>query len=623
MTCASFYCTRRYLRIAGVFLIISMLFIISVPNKSLHDHQKRRGGTAVLSLFAEKRIRSIQKASSLYDSRDFDFHYPSGDNGNEEFFRIFQYEDVDYKTYSVNASVSQHLSMDRGLPITVVEACKERKEYITSMYQVSVIIAFHNELWSDLVRSVISIINRSTSQLYEIILVDDASTLYNLGKPLDTFLRSLHIANIHVLRLTARRGLSGARMAGARYSSGNVLVFFDAHVEVNYYWLSPLLDTLITYNATIAVPVIDPIFSTDYYYGVDYYVMKGSFNWELDYTWIRNEHLERQSTTEPYPSATMAGYAFMVLKEDFLARGGYDERLHLWGADNLELSFKVWMCHGSILICPCSHVGHVFKPSASYQTPGDSEFISRTLRNAADVWMDEYTDLYYRTTGNFVALTKFDIQNTLMRKQRRIANNCNSFQWYLKSIATDVTIFEPEENKDVVYFGRLINIRYFQCLTVLVMSNMSSNSHGEPWEKSGITPLAHPTVTVTSDGPLVVEDDCTLGGAIQQFKYNSQGQISVLDNHCLTVSEIGQLYVSHCQPMSPKQTWRISHLNQNSPIRALLRTADQWKTVGQLTLEYENFTKCLHRKSASSFVLEVCKETASQLWYFSYNIKVI
>lgn len=102
----------------------------------------------------------------------------------------------------------------------------------------TVIIAFHDEHLSVLLRSITSIINRSPVELLkQIVLVDDDSNLPELGQQLEEIVAQNFPKIIHILRLPERRGSIKARMEAIRVSSCQVLVFLDSHIEVNTNWV--------------------------------------------------------------------------------------------------------------------------------------------------------------------------------------------------------------------------------------------------------------------------------------------------------------------------------------------------------------------------------------------------
>lgn len=85
-----------------------------------------------------------------------------------------------WEAHQFNEFVSDLISVNRSVPDPRSGYC-QTQEYMPNLPKTSVIIIFHNEAWSTLLRSVHSVLNRSPPHLIEeIILVDDFSNMRKL-----------------------------------------------------------------------------------------------------------------------------------------------------------------------------------------------------------------------------------------------------------------------------------------------------------------------------------------------------------------------------------------------------------------------------------------------------------
>ncbi|KAF4792601.1 Polypeptide N-acetylgalactosaminyltransferase 13 [Turdus rufiventris] len=335
-----------------------------------------------------------------------------------------------FKINQFNLLASDRIALNRSLPDVRLDGCKS-KVYPEELPNTSVVIVFHNEAWSTLLRTVHSVLERSPPRLLaEIVLVDDASEREFLKGSLERYVRKLGVP-VRILRMEQRSGLIRARLRGAAAAKGQVLTFLDAHCECTLGWLEPLLARIKEDRKTVVCPIIDVISDDTFEYMAGSDMTYGGFNWKLNFRWypVPQREMERRKgdRTLPVRTPTMAGGLFSIDRNYFEEIGTYDAGMDIWGGENLEMSFRVHF--------PCR------EPLWSFL--GNGFFQGKPAGN----WKA------------FPGVVKVDYGDVSVRKALRESLRCKPFSWYLENVYPDSQI--PRRYYSL---GEIRNVETNQCL---------------------------------------------------------------------------------------------------------------------------------------------------------------
>ncbi|XP_037914101.1 putative polypeptide N-acetylgalactosaminyltransferase 9 isoform X1 [Hermetia illucens] len=468
-----------------------------------------------------------------------------------------------------NQYVSDMISVHRSLPDPRDEWCKEPGRYKDDLPPTDVIICFHNEAWSVLLRTVHSVLDRSPEQLINnVILVDDYSDMAHLKGQLEDYFKDY--PKVKIVRAQKREGLIRARLLGARYATAPVLTYLDSHCECTIGWLEPLLDRIGRNSTTVVCPVIDVIDDTtlEYHWKNSDGVNVGGFDWNLQFNWHavpEREKKRHQNSAEPVWSPTMAGGLFSIDRKFFERIGTYDSGFDIWGGENLELSFKTWMCGGTLEIVPCSHVGHIFRKRSPYKWRTGVNVLKRNSVRLAEVWLDEYAKYYYQRIGE----DKGDFGDVSGRRELRQKLGCKSFKWYLDNIYPE--LFIPGE---AVASGEIRNLGLGgrTCLDsparrkdmkkavgVYPCHNQGGNQY---WMLSKTGEIRRDEACLDYAGHDVVLYPCH-GAKGNQF-WSYQGETKQLQHgssgKCLAIDEQkSKILMEECDDSNPRQMWSLEN----------------------------------------------------------------
>uniref|UniRef100_A0A671KLK6 Polypeptide N-acetylgalactosaminyltransferase n=1 Tax=Sinocyclocheilus anshuiensis TaxID=1608454 RepID=A0A671KLK6_9TELE len=468
--------------------------------------------------------------------------------GSKAFVLGPEYKDsvqASIKEFGFNMVASDMISLDRTVGDLRHEECKYW-HYDENLLTSSVIIVFHNEGWSTLMRTVHSVIKRTPRKyLAEIVMIDDFS---NKG--------SVNIVFI---------------------SSSNTLHSMCVLCACHFFKVSTHTGLILT---VCTVPLIDYIDGNDYTIepqqgGDEDGLARGAWDWSL--LWKRvplssREKAKRKHKTEPYRSPAMAGGLFAIERDFFFELGLYDPGLQIWGGENFEISYKIWQCGGQLLFVPCSRVGHIYRLQGWQGNPPPAHVgSSPTLKNyvrVVEVWWDEYKDYFYASRPETLTLAYGD---TSSLKKFREEHRCKSFKWFMEEIAYDIPLHYPLPPKNVEW-GEIRGFETSYCIDSMGHTNGGNVEIG-PCHRMGGNQLFRineanqlmqydQCLTKGGDGTAVIITHCNLNEHTEWRYFKDLHRFThIPTGKCLDRSDVlHKVYIADCDNSKSSQKWEMNNI---------------------------------------------------------------
>lgn len=241
--------------------------------------------------------------------------------------------------------------------------------------KISIIFPVKNE--GENVRTTLdSLFMKKTNYPFEIIVVNDGS----VDNCCD-FLIDYHKKEFITLIETKGIGSARARNEGANSASGEYLIFCDAHLTFEDWWIDQLIDPLIQGLTDAISPAI------------------GSMNDEnfIGYGQTLKSNLRikwNTKTNKLCETAILPGACLAIKKSVFEKIGGFEKGFLTWGHEDVEFSIKLWLFGYQCHVLPTVKVLHLFRNNLPYKV--------------------EYEDIYYNMLR--MAYSHFNIKRIMKCK---------------------------------------------------------------------------------------------------------------------------------------------------------------------------------------------------------------
>ncbi|KAK8816450.1 hypothetical protein WA556_001395 [Blastocystis sp. ATCC 50177/Nand II] len=278
--------------------------------------------------------------------------------------------------------------------------------------------------------------NTPRKRLLEVIILDDK------GEPPVTW--NPDPERVRIVRSNERLGLIRARITGGNAARGDFIVFLDAHCRVSPRWLETPHRLLMENNKTI-VNFVDFIMTEDFNVKP---ATAGIGSSATIYNSLR-QFWGGGSSSDNYTPITMGMFA---ITKYWWQQGQMDPALNIWGGENVEISFRTWLCGGRIVVARDSYVAHYFrtKPTYSY----DGRVVLQNYVRIAHTWMDEDSLIEFYNANEMhyeKGVIPDYVGDISARLELKKSLNCKPFPTYLKQFEGRTFCSKENKNCGLVY----------------------------------------------------------------------------------------------------------------------------------------------------------------------------
>lgn len=178
---------------------------------------------------------------------------------------------------------------------------------------------------------------------------------------------------------------------------------------------------------------------------------RGIFDYTFNYKWLSGRNYLPEDQNDELPM--MLGCAFAINRKLWYDLGAYDEDLIIWGGENFELSFKLWLCGGRLLEVPCSRVAHLLRYHQIYRENITIDYKTKNFKRIAEVWLGKHKKLVY--DQNPTKYNSTDAGNLTRPIMIRDKLKCLPYDYYLHYVAPEMEERYPAHPRPDFAYGSI------------------------------------------------------------------------------------------------------------------------------------------------------------------------